>query len=100
MNTRDKAIELLKEHFTDRELMLYIKSSDLVYESILDTVQEALNIDLVMPSRLTVEQGHKELLIGEFFEYIEIEEDEFTKVPVTWSNIKDIYKKIVEFHSA
>ena len=48
MNTRDKAIELLKEHFTDRELMLYIKSSDLVYESILDTVQKALNIDLVI----------------------------------------------------
>jgi hypothetical protein len=47
MNTRDKAIELVKEHFPDRELMLYIKSSDLVYESILDTVQEALNIDLV-----------------------------------------------------
>ena len=62
--------------------------------------ERILSLFGVMPSRLTVEQGHKGLLIGEFFEYIEIEEDEFTKVPVTWSNIKDIYKKIVEFHSA
>tara|TARA_R100000541_G_C1864546_1_gene79799 strand:+ start:318 stop:575 length:258 start_codon:yes stop_codon:yes gene_type:complete len=62
--------------------------------------EELLFLNSVMPSRLTVEQGHKGLLVGEFNEYIEIEEGEFTKVPVTWSNIKDIYKKIVAFHSA
>ena len=47
MNTRDKAIELIKENFTDRDLMVELKGSDLVYQAVLKTVQQALNIDLV-----------------------------------------------------
>ena len=50
MNTRDKAIELIKENFTDRDLMVELKGSDLVYQAVLKTVQQALNIDLVSKS--------------------------------------------------
>lgn len=69
-----------------------------------------------LPRSLTAENGAKGLLIGEFFESIEIpcpecaENEEVSedcdccngygsvtqKVPVSWDTIKDIYKKIVE----
>ena len=56
MNTRDKAIELVKKHFADRDLMYEIKGSDIVYQAVLDTVQEALNIDIVSKSLPTDEE--------------------------------------------
>lgn len=59
-----------------------------------------------MPETLTAENGAKALLIGEFFEVIQSEnedsgesglnDEEFLsrKVPISWTNIKSIYKKI------
>jgi len=54
MNTRDKAIELIKENFTDRDLMVELKGSDLVYQAVLKTVQQALNIDLVSDCNIAI----------------------------------------------
>ncbi|MFH0952359.1 MAG: hypothetical protein V1838_04190 [Patescibacteria group bacterium] len=73
---------------------------------------------IVMPRCLTAENGAKALLIGEFFEEIEVicpecfsdeailpdEECEVCqgegkinqKVPVSWTTIKEIYKKAVK----
>ena len=59
--------------------------------------------DSVMPNELTAENGAKGLLIGEFYEeaeaYDEMEGDYIIKVPVEWSTIKDIYKKIVDHYT-
>ena len=60
-------------------------------------------INVVMPRRLTAENGAKALLMGEFFEEYECsyydEDGELVeymkKVPVSWDTIKEIYKKIV-----
>lgn len=81
-----------------------------------------------MPVSLTAENGAKALLSGEFYEHFEMQcpqcggagsiEDEFefgdeeiscdhcdgygeytVRVPVSWTTIKEIYKKIVEHYS-
>lgn len=77
------------------------------------------NTDWVkMPRSLSAKNGAKGLLIGEFFEEIEVPNEDYCgcgkcdfcieiqdedatetiikKVPVSWSTIKDIYAKIVE----
>lgn len=54
-----------------------------------------------LPTELTAENGAKALLIGEFVEYYEYQDDNecFTlKIPVSWPTIKDIYKKIVDHY--
>ena len=71
-----------------------------------------------LPTELTAENGAKYLLIGEFFEEIELSnpnhcgcgccdccadgldepETYIQKVPVSWSTIKDIYSKIVSHY--
>jgi hypothetical protein len=57
---------------------------------------------VIMPKELTAENGAKSLMIGEFFETREIEnpEDEYEtrieKIPISWTSIKGIYKKVVE----
>ena len=69
---------------------------------------KALSQDVVMPRRLTAENGAKALLMGEFFEEREIsyynEDGEFMetiiKVPISWSTIKSIYDKIVSHYVA
>ena len=69
---------------------------------------KALSQDVVMPRRLTAENGAKALLMGEFFEEREIsyynEDGEsmetIIKVPISWSTIKDIYDKIVSHYGA
>jgi hypothetical protein len=54
---------------------------------------------ILMPKELTAENGAKALLSGEFFEFIETtEEDIRLPIPVSWSTIKDIYKKTVEHY--
>lgn len=78
----------------------------------------ALNNGVVMPRSLTAENGAKALLIGEFFESVEIHNEEYCgcgkcdycmdfpdteetitlKVPVSWTTIKEIYKKIVSHY--
>jgi hypothetical protein len=42
---------------------------------------------ILMPKRLTAENGAKHLLIGEFY---------VDKYPIPWATIKDIYSKIVD----
>lgn len=63
-----------------------------------------LNIDNVMPCSLTAENGAKGLLIGEFFYENEYEDEDgeyhTQKIPLEWTTIKDIYKKIVEHYKA
>jgi len=70
----------------------------------------------IMPTRLTAENGAKALLSGEFFESIEVQNPDYCgcgecdfcrefpdeeptvvqSVPVSWTNIKDIYAKCVK----
>ena len=68
---------------------------------------------VLMPSELTAENGAKYLMMGEFFEEIELqcfdcdqEEDcdvcegkgSYThKVPISWTTIKEIYAKAVKY---
>ena len=70
---------------------------------------------VLLPDELTAENGAKALLIGEFSEPLEIENPEYCgcgdcdycqehpdtpetiiqHVPVSWTTIKDIYRRIV-----
>ncbi len=56
-----------------------------------------------MPLSLTAENGAKSLLIGEFYESIETQDEDGNSLAietvVQWSTIKDIYKKIVEHYT-
>lgn len=81
---------------------------------------QALNLAGVMPRSLTAKNGAKSLLNGEFFETVEIPNEEYCgcgecdychdfpeteetitiKVPVTWTTIKEIYAKIVAHYVA
>lgn len=58
----------------------------------------------VMPRELTAENGAKALLIGEFHEYYEFYDEECGEqtidIPVQWTTIKEIYKKIVAHYGA
>jgi polyferredoxin len=85
-----------------------------------DEQNQHLNKMITLPSRLTAENGAKALLIGEFFEEIEVRNEEYCgcgecgycidvqdedatetiiqRVPVSWSTIKDIYNKIASHH--
>lgn len=78
--------------------------------------------NILMPVSLTAEGGHKSLLIGEFFETIEVQNPDYCgcgkcdfcidvqdeeaepymlqKVPISWSKIKEIYAKVVEFEKS
>lgn len=62
------------------------------------------NDSVVMPSRLTAENGAKDLLRGEFHETIvchnEDGEPYEVKMPVEWTTIKEIYAKIVKHYGA
>jgi hypothetical protein len=78
------------------------------------------SLGVVMPRSLTAENGAKALLIGEFFEEVEIPNEEYCgcgecdycidfpdteetiiqKVPVSWTTIKEIYAKIVSHYGA
>lgn len=64
------------------------------------------NDTVLLPKNLTAENGAKGLLIGDFYEYVEVAADEDyreesgeetvrVQVPVSWSNIKLIYDKVV-----
>ena len=50
---------------------------------------------ILLPDRLTAENGAKELLRGEFVEIIRTDDD-IIRHYVSWDTIKDIYKKVVE----
>lgn len=53
---------------------------------------------VVMPKRLTYENGAKALLMGEFAEVLEDEDNPGNPfiVPISWDKIKDIYKMAVK----
>ncbi len=81
---------------------------------------ELLPKDKKMPLRLTAENGAKSLLSGEFFEYIEVINEEYCgcgecdycieiqdedaaetniqRIPVSWDTIKEIYLTIVDHY--
>jgi hypothetical protein len=74
----------------------------------------------VMPRSLTAENGAKGLLLGEFFETVEVNNEDYCgcgecdfcdmypdaeptiqhKVPISWSTIKEIYNTIVAHYEA
>ncbi|WP_159522801.1 hypothetical protein [Sunxiuqinia indica] len=80
------------------------------------------SLGVVMPRSLTAENGAKALLIGEFFEEIEVPNEEYCgcgecdycieiqdedatetviqKVPVSWDTVKRIYEKVVTHYGA
>lgn len=80
------------------------------------------SLGVVMPRSLTSKNGAKALLMGEFFEEIEVPNEEYCgcgecdycievqdedatetvtqKVPVSWTTIKEIYAKAVEHYGA
>ena len=93
--TKTKAAEALKEmELADFEAYLTIKRS----LKLLDAVEAGTHI--VMPTRLTAENGAKAALIGEFhIPYETYDEDTETMVrckhQVEWTMIKDIYCAIV-----
>lgn len=78
------------------ELEAYYKPTEVVKNNAV--------LPFVMPRNLTAENGAKGLLSGEFVEYYEAydeEEGEYTvEIPVSWTTIKDIYKKIVAYYGA
>ena len=51
---------------------------------------------ILLPDRLTAENGAKSLLLGEFIENIQIRKNHVLKHAISWTTIKDIYKKVVE----
>ena len=59
---------------------------------------------VLVPTRLTAENGAKAALIGEFFEDYGIQDERgderWAKVAVTWDTIKQIHKKMVEHFAA
>lgn len=56
-----------------------------------------------MPLTLTAENGAKSLLIGEFYESIEVNDEDGNPIGietvVQWTTIKDIYEKIVKHYT-
>jgi len=70
--------------------------------------EKQCDMHVVMPRKLTAENGAKALLMGEFFEehecsYYDADGKlvEYTeKVPVSWDTIKEIYKKVVAHYGA
>ncbi len=88
--------------------------------AILNGEEEKPRDTVLLPKKLTAENGAKGLLVGEFFETIEVQNEgycgcgkcDFCKefpdetetitqqVPVSWSTIKDIYDKIVIYYEA
>lgn len=107
MDTKDLKIKLmcLKSDVFQRET---INDEDVRWiRKELTKITELVNnlpIGSVMPRSLTAENGGKALLNGEFNEtyeaYDETEGDYNVDVPVQWTTIKDIYKKIVDHYGA
>jgi hypothetical protein len=78
------------------------------YKAMNKDTQGNSSLGVVMPRRLTAENGAKALLMGEFFEEHECsyydangELVEYTeKVPVSWDTIKRIYDMVVSHYGA
>lgn len=102
------SIELLKDAITQQKWFLANATSKENYPERVKYISE-LESELqqlegrgetvLMPKKLTAENGSKGLMMGEFFEYVEIE-DTRVEVPVSWTTIKRMYDKLVEYHTA
>lgn len=97
-------VDFLKERFEGYTFTLVDNIREIEFEAAAEAYHEYRMEQykkeglILLPDRLTAENGAKALLIGEF---IEICHDvKHTKIPVTvsWTTIKDIYKKIVEHY--
>ena len=58
---------------------------------------------VLVPEKLTAENGAKAALIGEFFIEVEHEDNEegrswMEKYPIDWTTIKDIHKRVVALY--
>lgn len=62
------------------------------------SAQAAADDEVLMPKKLTAENGSKYAMIGEFYERIEDADGNVTRVALSWKNIKAIYDKAVELH--
>jgi hypothetical protein len=99
-STLDKVEKFLNEHLRQDDTARdeYPKDFNFIREAL--TIVVGTHPDLVVvPRKLTAENGYKYLMIGEFFEYIEQTDDEGSdtavKVQVGWDTIKRIHDKIV-----
>ena len=75
-------------------------------ETATEIIEQYANTKAIgMPTELTAENGAKALLNGEFFEEWGLDasdsDEEFNNidVPVSWTTIKAIYKKIVDYYT-
>lgn len=109
----DDLHELKADHY-----MNFFMLVDNIVSQILDMLQAGFDVRVdeiqssmvLLPRKLTAENGMKGLLSGEFYEEVEVpnpdydeenwnaEEEEYFshKIPVKWTTIKEIYNKIVE----
>lgn len=86
---------------------LYIAGSGCVpteyAEHIVKLHNQSLGDKVLMPKTLTAENGSKGLMNGEFRESIDLydpeEGDYEQEVPIKWTTIKDMYRKLVEYHT-
>jgi len=118
-DSREYLVRFCLENFRDKTFEKYIRQTlagDFAFN-----LANSLKSANFMPSELTAENGAKRLLLGEFSGTIEIsnpdycgcdiEECNFCRdypdtpetilmnVPVDWTTIKDIYRKIVDYYS-
>ena len=88
-----------KWHLTNDDA-IQINATSLDVEIIWNAAVKSVKNNL--PEELTAENGAKGFLSGEFFEEFEVYDDDgeahIQKVPVSWTTIKDIYKKIVKYY--
>ncbi len=67
-------------------------------------IDEILNLHSVMPRELTAENGSKGLMMGEFKEHYEVCDEDGNyhteSLYVSWTNIKEMHKKLVAYHEA
>jgi len=107
-NTREQIYEFIKLYVDTPEPKKLCSSIQDLVEGLAESKVKNLALPNVMPRSLTAENGAKALLSGEFFEehecnYYDADGDlvEYTeKVTVSWTNIKEIYKKVVAHYGA
>jgi hypothetical protein len=106
---KEEIINSLRTTFTSLEKRLEannMQDSDSYHEInnariAIDILEGTNDPTVILPKRLTAENGAKALLIGEFVECFDPDESGNPYiVPITWDSIKKIYKKIVSHYGA
>ena len=86
------------------ELRKILRGKCVTDEACETAIDELLNLHSVMPRELTAENGSKDLMIGEFKEHYEVQDEDgyyhTQSLYVSWTNIKEMYKKLVAYHEA